>query len=171
MQPSHKLFYISADENVRTEGNNKVNRDQAGHWAHGPTTNCAFDRQASHALKSANYFEMAFQIPRKPVGRNGLPNGGSNPTQESLPPSRQPDDHEGRHSQSLRRSISARASEVPHYPISTEEIRIAVMGMTGSGKSTFIKRVTGREDIQVGHSLNSGQVFFPFRSSHAQSHY
>ncbi|KAH8750694.1 P-loop containing nucleoside triphosphate hydrolase protein [Hyaloscypha sp. PMI_1271] len=32
---------------------------------------------------------------------------------------------------------------------------IAVMGVTGSGKSTFIKNVTGIEDIKVGHGLCS----------------
>ncbi|KAG9856311.1 hypothetical protein KCU98_g1485, partial [Aureobasidium melanogenum] len=35
------------------------------------------------------------------------------------------------------------------------DIVIALMGVTGSGKSTFIKRVTGREDIQIGHQLTS----------------
>ncbi|KAK1091077.1 hypothetical protein LTR48_007028, partial [Friedmanniomyces endolithicus] len=29
------------------------------------------------------------------------------------------------------------------------------MGATGAGKSTFIKRVTGRSDIQIGHALTS----------------
>ncbi|PSS00695.1 P-loop containing nucleoside triphosphate hydrolase protein [Coniella lustricola] len=32
---------------------------------------------------------------------------------------------------------------------------IAVMGMTGSGKTTFISKVTGRTDLQIGHSLTS----------------
>ncbi|ETN44123.1 uncharacterized protein HMPREF1541_10673 [Cyphellophora europaea CBS 101466] len=34
-------------------------------------------------------------------------------------------------------------------------VYIAVMGMTGAGKSTFIKQVTGRDDVYVGHSLES----------------
>ncbi|KAJ4390796.1 hypothetical protein N0V93_004394 [Gnomoniopsis smithogilvyi] len=32
---------------------------------------------------------------------------------------------------------------------------IAVMGMTGSGKTTFISKVTGRVDLQIGHDLTS----------------
>ncbi|KAJ4425108.1 hypothetical protein N0V82_000163 [Gnomoniopsis sp. IMI 355080] len=32
---------------------------------------------------------------------------------------------------------------------------IAVMGMTGSGKTTFISKVTGRGDLQIGHDLTS----------------
>lgn len=32
---------------------------------------------------------------------------------------------------------------------------IAVMGITGSGKSSFIRAVTGRDDVQVGHELMS----------------
>ncbi|ETN44318.1 uncharacterized protein HMPREF1541_10498 [Cyphellophora europaea CBS 101466] len=35
-------------------------------------------------------------------------------------------------------------------------INIAVMGETGSGKSSFIKRVTGRRDVNVGHGINRG---------------
>ncbi|KAG9602826.1 hypothetical protein KCU86_g1472, partial [Aureobasidium melanogenum] len=34
-----------------------------------------------------------------------------------------------------------------------DDIVVALMGVTGSGKSTFIKRVTGRQDIQIGHEL------------------
>ena len=37
---------------------------------------------------------------------------------------------------------------------------IAVCGMTGSGKSTFITRLVGR-DIGVGHGLHSGNRFLP----------
>ncbi|CAN8103181.1 unnamed protein product [Discula destructiva] len=32
---------------------------------------------------------------------------------------------------------------------------IAVMGMTGSGKTTFISKVTGRTDLHIGHDLTS----------------
>lgn len=41
--------------------------------------------------------------------------------------------------------------------VQSSDVVIAVMGMTGAGKSTFIKSVTGREDIRVGHGLSSGQ--------------
>ena len=34
-------------------------------------------------------------------------------------------------------------------------VLIAVMGMTGSGKTTFISKVTGREDLKIGHHLTS----------------
>lgn len=37
------------------------------------------------------------------------------------------------------------------------QVVIAVMGVTGSGKSTFIRNTTGRNDIFVGHGLNSGK--------------
>ncbi|KAI1390221.1 P-loop containing nucleoside triphosphate hydrolase protein [Hypoxylon trugodes] len=36
-----------------------------------------------------------------------------------------------------------------------QDALIAVMGMTGSGKTTFISKVTGREDLKIGHGLTS----------------
>ncbi|KAI0536361.1 P-loop containing nucleoside triphosphate hydrolase protein [Xylaria digitata] len=36
-----------------------------------------------------------------------------------------------------------------------QDLLIAVMGMTGSGKTTFISKVTGRGDLNIGHSLTS----------------
>src|SRR3954449_638696 len=39
------------------------------------------------------------------------------------------------------------------------DIVIAVMGVTGAGKSSFIATVTRRKDIQVGHDLYSGKFF------------
>ena len=36
------------------------------------------------------------------------------------------------------------------------DVIIAIMGVTGVGKSTFIKTITGREDIAVGRGLFSG---------------
>ncbi|KAH7325059.1 P-loop containing nucleoside triphosphate hydrolase protein [Stachybotrys elegans] len=38
---------------------------------------------------------------------------------------------------------------------STKDVLIAVMGMTGSGKTTFISKVTGRTDLKIGHDLTS----------------
>jgi ABC-type Mn2+/Zn2+ transport system ATPase subunit len=35
-----------------------------------------------------------------------------------------------------------------------EDVYIAVMGVTGAGKSTFIKECTGQE-IEIGHTLES----------------
>jgi len=36
------------------------------------------------------------------------------------------------------------------------EVVIAVMGMTGSGKSSFIQRVSEKSSAAVGHGLASG---------------
>lgn len=41
------------------------------------------------------------------------------------------------------------------------DVIIAIMGVTGVGKSTFIKTITGREDIAVGHGLFSGTLRHP----------
>ncbi|KFA80566.1 hypothetical protein S40288_09586 [Stachybotrys chartarum IBT 40288] len=38
---------------------------------------------------------------------------------------------------------------------SKKDVVIAVMGMTGSGKTTFISKVTGRSDLKIGHDLTS----------------
>lgn len=40
---------------------------------------------------------------------------------------------------------------------SSSRIVIAIMGVTGVGKSSFIEAVTGQRNI-VGHSLESGKV-------------
>ncbi|KAF2690594.1 hypothetical protein K458DRAFT_398611 [Lentithecium fluviatile CBS 122367] len=40
-------------------------------------------------------------------------------------------------------------------PTMEADVGIAVMGLTGVGKSSFIKNVTRREDIQIGHGLTS----------------
>lgn len=37
----------------------------------------------------------------------------------------------------------------------SKDIMIAVMGMTGSGKTTFIANATGRTDLKIGHNLTS----------------
>jgi hypothetical protein len=39
------------------------------------------------------------------------------------------------------------------------------MGITGAGKSTFIKNVTGRADIEIGHNLTSGELLIAFGAS------
>lgn len=33
---------------------------------------------------------------------------------------------------------------------------VAVMGVTGSGKSTFVRLVTGCDTVHIGHGLKSG---------------
>lgn len=39
-----------------------------------------------------------------------------------------------------------------------EQDIIAVMGATGAGKSSLIKLLTERDDIEVGHGLTSGTL-------------
>ena len=41
---------------------------------------------------------------------------------------------------------------------SNEEVVVAVMGVTGAGKSSFIQDVTGDQNIRIGHDLESGTV-------------
>jgi len=38
------------------------------------------------------------------------------------------------------------------------DVVIAVMGMTGSGKSSFIQRVSQKQSTAVGHGLESGKA-------------
>lgn len=39
-----------------------------------------------------------------------------------------------------------------------EEVVVAVMGVTGSGKSTFIRTMTEKDHVHVGHGLESGML-------------
>ena len=39
---------------------------------------------------------------------------------------------------------------------STKEVLIAVMGLTGTGKSSLIKNATGNSSVHVEDNLNSG---------------
>ena len=41
---------------------------------------------------------------------------------------------------------------------SLENVYVAVMGVTGAGKSTFIEKLTGQK-INIGHSLFSCKYF------------
>lgn len=55
-----------------------------------------------------------------------------------------------------------READVPNQDPGTEErnkkpIVIAVFGQTGTGKTSFIRAVTG-QDLQVGHSLTSCEI-------------
>ena len=47
----------------------------------------------------------------------------------------------------------------------SEEVVIAVMGVTGSGKSTFIRTMTGNDSVHVGHGLESGNSISVFEQS------
>ena len=50
------------------------------------------------------------------------------------------------------------------------DVVVAIMGTTGSGKSSFIANVTGRNDIPVGHDLNSGSLLLSNRAYGKQKH-
>ena len=40
----------------------------------------------------------------------------------------------------------------------SREVIVAVMGVTGAGKSSFIRRLAANDDVQVGHSLQSSKT-------------
>ena len=46
------------------------------------------------------------------------------------------------------------STEDTFYPT---DVVVAVMGVTGTGKSTFIRLVTGNDKIKVGERLQSGE--------------
>lgn len=57
--------------------------------------------------------------------------------------------------------LDSRGRSTPGYFQQTgeeqeQDVVIAVMGATGSGKSTFIKTVSERNDVVVGNNLSSG---------------
>lgn len=39
--------------------------------------------------------------------------------------------------------------------MSSPHIFIAVIGVTGAGKTSFISKATGREDLAIGHGIES----------------
>jgi putative ribosome biogenesis GTPase RsgA len=39
--------------------------------------------------------------------------------------------------------------------VSRDDILIAVLGVTGAGKTTFINKASGQDDLEVGHSLEA----------------
>ncbi|KEY67953.1 hypothetical protein S7711_02161 [Stachybotrys chartarum IBT 7711] len=55
----------------------------------------------------------------------------------------------------LKRDKSIYDRVKSYIPWSNKDVVIAVMGMTGSGKTTFISKVTGRSDLKIGHDLTS----------------
>lgn len=62
-----------------------------------------------------------------------------------------------------RSNIFSRAFARFHLKVAAPQnadIVIAVMGVTGAGKSTFIRTVTGQNDVEVGHNLESGKVVY-----------
>lgn len=59
------------------------------------------------------------------------------------------------HSTGVRREKSMLDRVKSYVDWSSKDVVIAVMGMTGSGKTTFISKVTGRPDLKIGHGLTS----------------
>ena len=61
------------------------------------------------------------------------------------------------------------APEIPLEDAPKEEVVVAVMGVTGSGKSTFIKTMTKNAGVHVGHGLESGTStpFFVLRKAYS----
>lgn len=49
----------------------------------------------------------------------------------------------------------AQPEGIPFSKVMGDVILIAVMGVTGAGKSTFVKLVTGSEEVVVGKDLTS----------------
>src|SRR5690349_1484973 len=45
--------------------------------------------------------------------------------------------------------------KIPFPSFGEKSILIAVMGMTGAGKTYFIKQITGLKEMEVGHRLES----------------
>jgi len=52
--------------------------------------------------------------------------------------------------------MSSRSQNFQEQMVS-ERIVVVVMGITGAGKSRFIKTLSRREDIEIGDSLESGK--------------
>ena len=52
-------------------------------------------------------------------------------------------------------TMSSDGAPLTFADVAEDVVLIAVMGVTGSGKSTFIKRVTGSEEVVIGKDLTS----------------
>jgi hypothetical protein len=64
-------------------------------------------------------------------------------------------------------SSISEASQKPIDESSQKPIIIALMGQTGTGKSSFIMVATGSKSVEIGHSLKScTRFFFSFRPGH-----
>jgi ABC-type glutathione transport system ATPase component len=54
-------------------------------------------------------------------------------------------------------AISSKDEDSAIDKIALKPTVVAVLGLTGAGKSTFIRNVTGCEDVKVGHGYRSGK--------------
>ncbi len=51
----------------------------------------------------------------------------------------------------------------------SSDILIAVLGVTGAGKTTFVSKCTGNSDLVIGHGVESC-ASFPEESIYSQTH-
>jgi ABC-type thiamine transport system ATPase subunit len=61
----------------------------------------------------------------------------------------------------MQKQQAASTERSERRPIVVRDIVVAVMGATGAGKSTFIRRVTGNDTVVVGDGLKSGERLSP----------
>jgi 50S ribosomal subunit-associated GTPase HflX len=59
--------------------------------------------------------------------------------------------------QSLQKQQETPASRSSDRKIIVREVVVALMGATGAGKSTFIRRVTSDDTVVIGDGLQSGK--------------
>lgn len=65
-------------------------------------------------------------------------------------------------SDSPAQDIAANMRQINPKQAPCKNVYIAIMGLTGSGKSTFISHLVGpAAQVEIGHSLNSCKVFSP----------
>jgi len=50
----------------------------------------------------------------------------------------------------------SKTTSIPYRSRGDDKKLIAVMGVTGAGKSSLIKALTAKDDVRVGHGLESG---------------
>jgi hypothetical protein len=119
-----------------------------GGWPGNDPYNYPKNGSRSSVTREQAYTAGMQSFPRKLTKSKSFPaQGGSQgsnlhiyPKQETPPKSK--DD--------VRRTNRNRISK------SRAEVVVAIMGLTGAGKSSFIQTVTGNRDVGIGHGLNSG---------------
>lgn len=50
-------------------------------------------------------------------------------------------------------------TSISYRPKGDNKILIALMGVTGAGKSSLINALMGKSDVKAGHSLESGRQY------------
>lgn len=69
-----------------------------------------------------------------------------------------------------RSRVDSRTIDLLNTKMLRKKIFIAVMGVTGAGKSTFIKAASGLDSVLVGHELTSCRFAMVLVLRHAHSH-